>query len=125
VKRYAVFSTATQTELNAFAKYIREKYEVTFDIYLWRKKDIYLSQIAVPKENRKEGVGTKVMLDLCKYADKQGMRITLLVSGKTSGSTTSKSRLVRFYKRFGFVENKGRNADYSMSETMYRNPKEK
>ena len=32
------------------------------------------------------------------------------------------SRLKDFYKQFGFVENKGRNKDFTISDSMYRLP---
>ena len=37
---------------------------------------------------------------------------------------TSQARLKKFYKKFGFVENKGRNKDFEISELMYREPKQ-
>jgi hypothetical protein len=41
----------------------------------------------------------------------------------TDYGASSVSRLKKFYKQFGFVENKGRNKDYEISEAMYRLPK--
>jgi GNAT superfamily N-acetyltransferase len=79
-----------------------------------------LSKIEVPKSERNSGIGTDVMNDLTNFADTQGKTITLSPS-KDFGAT-SVNRLKEFYKRFGFVENKGRNKDYSISETMYRLP---
>jgi hypothetical protein len=35
----------------------------------------------------------------------------------------NKNRLVGFYKRFGFVENKGKNKDFSTMDLMIRPPK--
>jgi GNAT superfamily N-acetyltransferase len=83
-------------------------------------KEINLSQIVVPKTERNSGVGTKAMRMLTDYADAQGKRIVLTPSSDFGGS---KARLITFYKRFGFVENKGRNKDFTTRETMIRNPK--
>lgn len=81
---------------------------------------LYLSKIAVPEGMRGQGLGTKAMQDMVKMADTEGKTITL--SPSTEYGATSVSRLKDFYKRFGFVENKGRNKDYSISESMYRRP---
>ena len=79
--------------------------------------------IVVDKENRKQGNGTNAMEALIGFADEYGKRITLTPDVQNSiRGTTSKTRLVKFYKRFGFVENKGKNADYEINPGMYRTP---
>jgi GNAT superfamily N-acetyltransferase len=83
------------------------------------KKDINLSRIVVPKEMRNQGVGTQVMSDLSEYADSIGKRITLTPSDAFGGSVP---KLKTFYKELGFVENKGKNKDFSTREAMYREP---
>lgn len=60
------------------------------------------------------------MEGLTRYADKVGKPILLSPSSDFGGS---KTRLVKFYRRFGFVPNKGRNKDYRFSQTMIRQPK--
>jgi predicted GNAT superfamily acetyltransferase len=82
-------------------------------------KHITLSKIIVPKDARGSGQGTKVMKDLTDYADTKGKRIVLTPSKDYGGSV---ARLKEFYKRFGFVENSGRNKDFSTRESMYREP---
>jgi len=84
------------------------------------KNEINLSRIVVPKEMRNQGIGTQVMNDLSEYADSIGKRITLTPSSDFGGNV---SKLKSFYKELGFVENKGRNKDFSTKETMYREPK--
>jgi GNAT superfamily N-acetyltransferase len=76
---------------------------------------IELSAILVDKENRKQGAGSGAMRDLCEYADDRQLIITLIpgVKDRHQG-TSSRSRLVKFYKRFGFIENKGRNMDFAI-----------
>lgn len=78
-----------------------------------------LGQIVVPKDQRGSGIGTAVMQDLLETADEQGATVALTPSDDFGGSV---ARLREFYKRFGFIPNKGRNADYSISEAMYRLP---
>jgi GNAT superfamily N-acetyltransferase len=80
---------------------------------------ITLSQIIVPPSQRERGVGTSAMQSLVDYADTTGQRIALSPSADFGGN---KKRLMEFYKKFGFVENKGRNKDFAISETMIREP---
>jgi predicted GNAT family acetyltransferase len=81
---------------------------------------IHVSKIVVPKVNRGKGIGSTAMKSLTDHADKHGHKITL--SPATDFGASSKNRLIKFYKNHGFVENKGRHKDYSISETMYRKP---
>jgi GNAT superfamily N-acetyltransferase len=102
-------------------KTLKEKYNLQ-ELYLIRKNDdLILDTIIVSKKDRKQGVGTSVMKEICKYADENKMRILLTAAVKDDfHGTTSNSRLKSFYKRFGFVENKGRNKDFSTRYTMIR-----
>jgi GNAT superfamily N-acetyltransferase len=98
---------------------IFKKYpDVTIDASVG-KNDINLSRIVVPKEMRNQGIGTQVMSDLSEYADSLGKRITLTPSSSFGGSVP---KLKDFYKELGFVENKGKNKDFSTREAMYREP---
>ena len=83
--------------------------------------NINLSSVVVPKHAQNQGIGTKYMQDLSALADKLGKTVTTSPSSDFGGT---KSRLIKFYKQHGFVENKGRNKDFTTSETMYRLPKE-
>lgn len=84
-------------------------------------KVVTLSRIVVPDDARNSGTGTAVMQRLTQWADQNGKTLALSPSGDFGGN---KARLGDFYKRFGFVENKGRAKDYEISETMYREPQE-
>jgi hypothetical protein len=81
-------------------------------------KTLDVSRIVVPKQSRGEGLGTRAMTDLTNLADKYGMQMSLSPSTDFGGSSVD--RLKKFYKRFGFVENKGRNKDFTISATMIR-----
>ena len=61
------------------------------------------------------------MNKIISYADAEDKVIQLTPSKDFGGSVP---RLIKFYKRFGFVENKGKNKDYEISHSMYRLPKE-
>tara|TARA_R110002012_G_scaffold320193_1_gene542718 strand:- start:177 stop:1424 length:1248 start_codon:yes stop_codon:yes gene_type:complete len=96
----------------------------TLSLYEDRKGNIKLDTIIVDKGGRGSGVGSEAMEDIIKYADKNNKLVKLTPAVKDDfQGTTSQARLRKFYKRFGFVENKGRNKDYAISELMYREPK--
>jgi len=78
---------------------------------------ITLSKIEVPEGERGTGKGTAAMQAITDYADRTGQHVALSPSADFGGN---KQRLVAFYKRFGFVENKGKNRAFSTSESMYR-----
>jgi len=78
-----------------------------------------LDRLVVPKELRQEGLGTLFMGQLTKAADADNARLALSPSGDFGGN---KTRLVDFYKRFGFVPNKGRNIDFTINQSMRREP---
>ncbi len=107
-----------------FSEMTEAKYGLqSFDLYE-KNNVITLNSLIAPKEARKQGKGTSAMNDLIKYADKKGKRVYLNPALKDDfHGTTSRNRLVKFYKRFGFVENKGRNKDFSFMGGMYRDPR--
>ncbi len=110
--------------ISAFSKQIEDKYNLSSFFVHERPDVITLDMIEVPKADRKQGIGTAVMNELIDYADQTNKRI-ILTTGKPDDrhGTTSLKRLIKFYKRFGFIENKGRNKDFTISQNMYRDPK--
>jgi predicted GNAT family acetyltransferase len=110
----------SQSSLQSIVDPIRER-GLILDAYESKKSPlITLSRIEVPKEMRGTGMGTQALQDLSQYADQSAKTIALSPSKDFGASSVS--RLKDFYKRFGFVENKGKNKDFSISETMYRLP---
>ena len=105
-----------------FSNYVENKYDLE-SFWAYEKDDtITLGMIKV--NDKKQGTGTAVMTELVKYADDNSKRIFLIPGLRDADhGTTSRSRLVKFYKRFGFVENKGRNKDFTLPPGMYRDPK--
>jgi GNAT superfamily N-acetyltransferase len=100
---------------------IVEKYpNVKLDLFGDASKGYELSRIELPKESRGQGIGTNIMDDLISEADAEGATISLTPDTSFGGSSVS--RLNDFYKRFGFVDNKGKNKDFSTRNTMYRVP---
>ena len=100
---------------------LRQKYPgISIDLSGTAERGYELGRIVIPEGQRQGGIGTRVMQDMTQMADEQGARIFLTPDASFGG--TSVSRLKDFYKRFGFVENKGKNKDFSTRNTMYRNP---
>lgn len=111
-------------ELRSFTKELEQKHGLKTMFASADDKGIKIDTIRVAKENQKQGKGSSAMQDLVKYADDNNMPMYLTTAVKDDfAGTTSSARLKKFYKQFGFVENKGRNADYSISGNMYRLPK--
>jgi predicted GNAT family N-acyltransferase len=94
---------------------------VNLDIYPSKSGEkINLSKIVIDPDKRNQGIGSQVMNDIVNQADNTNATVTL--SPSVDFGASSVARLKDFYKQFGFVENKGRNKDLSISESMYRKP---
>lgn len=94
-----------------------------FDVRLISPTELNLERLVVDRGAQRAGLGTDAMRELTKFADAHGMRISLSPAEAADDiGTTSRGRLVTFYKRFGFVENTGRNRDFQLSAGMYREP---
>ena len=93
---------------------------VKLDVSDGGEKPLGISRIVVPENMRNQGIGSQVMNDLITHADDANKMITLTPSKDFGASSVD--RLRDFYKQFGFVENKGKNKDYAISDTMYRKP---
>ena len=113
----------SQTTANDIANKWRSQ---GINVYVFEKDDIIiLDTIIVPPDRRKQGIGTQIMNELVNYADSVGKRFELSPGQRDDvHGTTSRNRLINFYKRFNFVENKGRNKDYTTTRGMYRHPQE-
>jgi GNAT superfamily N-acetyltransferase len=100
-------------------KLLRQKYsEVLEKLFLFEKGNyIELNLIKIRPEHKGKGWATKILDDLSEYAQENNKILTLTPSD-TFGA--SKSRLETFYKRFGFVPNKGKNKDFTTRDAMIR-----
>lgn len=81
---------------------------------------IKLDHITINGHN--QGYCTQFMKDLCSWCDLNN-RILTLTPVNDFGSHLG--RLKKFFKRFGFIENKGSNFNNKIKDTMYRKPNEK
>jgi len=98
---------------------ILKKYDLNSFVLQNKYQIAHLDKIVAQQKN--EGVGTKTMNDLVDWADEND--ITVALTPSTSFGATSVNRLKDFYKKFGFVENKGRNKIWNTTASMIREPK--
>lgn len=114
-------ATPEQTiSVDDFVKGLKKQYGIELGLKGSPSSNVIsLHKIVVPEAMRNQGTGTKAMQDIINYADSQNKTIALTPSSDFGGN---KTRLTGFYKKLGFVENKGRNKDYEISESMYRSP---
>ncbi|MCK0923740.1 GNAT family N-acetyltransferase [Acinetobacter pittii] len=114
-------ATPEQTiSVDDFVKGIKKQYGIELGLKGSQSSNVLsLHKIIVPEAMRNQGTGTNAMQDIINYADSQNKTIALTPSSDFGGN---KTRLTGFYKKLGFVENKGRNKDYEISESMYRSP---
>jgi GNAT superfamily N-acetyltransferase len=88
-------------------------------IYLKGDYAIEVASIKVKdKSQRRQGLGTALMGEITALCDKYGLLCVLTPEDTES----SKSGLLRFYKRFGFVSNMGKYKDFRFRNTMIRYP---
>lgn len=86
---------------------------------------IFLSDLYIKPEHRGQGIGTKVMNGIIEFAD--SIKLPIVLVPEPEDDNISQRKLMDFYKRFGFVINKGKHKDFSFSDpyaaTMYRLPR--
>ena len=123
-KRVVVAAVATREEVKKFQSNLSKELGLKSLRMYVSGSDLILDSIIVERISQRQGVGTKAMEEIIDFADQHSMKIVLTTGEKDLyHGTTSGSRLIKFYKRFGFVENKGRNKDFAISGNMYRDPK--
>jgi len=116
--------TPIQKESESLRRQLEQKYPQLEDLFFYVSWNnvLNISALRVKSEFRGTGIGTSVMGEIIKFADKHKLPI-VLSPGPERGK---KEKLDRFYKKLGFVTNKGRNRDYRLSsafgKTMYRRP---
>lgn len=99
---------------------IEEKYKNQAKVLLLteNKGSVSIRNLVVEPEQRNKGVGQAILDDIIAYADAKSKIITLTPTSEYG----TKKRLISWYKKNGFVENKGKNTDFTISDTMYRLP---
>lgn len=115
----------------SFSKYskiqreLEEKYSKVIDrLWIFQHespvKHLEVNVIKIKNEFKNQGWGSKIMSDICEFADDTN-QITALTPNDTYGSDVTK--LKAFYKKFNFEPNRGNRAIHSISDSMIRLPK--
>ena len=101
-------------------KELRDYYNLSMMTISYDEVNNYISLRTIMIKNHNKGYGTKFMEDLCFYADLNNKKISLT---PTNDFGSHLGRLKKFYKRFGFIENKGKHHDFTTRDSMIRIPK--
>lgn len=99
---------------------ILEQFRLQSVVLSRRGRVVTLGQLVVEPAVRGTGVGSAFMEALTREADKEGLILAL--TPDTCYGASSLARLRRFYRRFGFRENTGRNINFLVNESMLRLP---
>ena len=116
----------TPKDLQKFESHIKKSYEgVVFELMVTHNilvgHGIELTSIIV--QDRKQGIGTAIMRERCEFADRQAAEIGLTPASKGgNAATTSRARLTRFYKRFGFGAGKRKAGEITAIPALIRKP---
>ena len=99
---------------------IKQKYKDSTNYLSITEHDDYLTldNLVVHQKKRNKGIGQSILQDLMDYADRTGKIITLTPTNEYG----RRGKLREWYKKNGFVDNKGRNARMEYLDTMYRLP---
>ena len=93
------------------------KYNIDLEIYEYDDY-IELKKIVVPKDRRGEGIGSDVMQELIEYCRENDKDLFVTPSSAFGGNV---NKLTKFYKSFGFKNNKGKYRDFRSMESLVLN----
>lgn len=117
-----------ENKVAAFERTLQSLYPEIDRVGIYFEKangSLFLSDLYIKEEFRGQGVGSKVMNSIIQFADNNNLPVVLIP--EPDDEDVSPKQLIDFYKKFGFVLNKGKKTDYSFSDpfatTMYRLPK--
>lgn len=79
-----------------------------------------IALLQVPKPLRRNGIGSEALRELTMAADRNGWT---LAGTPDMPFGSSRAGLDRLYRRFGFMSNRGRHADFTISESRIRRPR--
>lgn len=100
---------------------LRNFYEKELErLHLFQKDEhIEINTIVINPQFRGKGIASEIIEQIVAYANKRNMILTL-TPNDTWGSSVA--RLKKFYKRFGFESNRGRNRNFKYMDTMIKYP---
>ena len=100
---------------------LKSKYGNEIDkLHIFEDDDsIEFNQIVIRKISRNIGIGTGILNTVIEYADRTGKLVTLTPADDYGSNL---KRLKKFYQRFGFIFNKGKNRNFKYRDSMIRYP---
>jgi GNAT superfamily N-acetyltransferase len=120
--------TKLKTRIHEFEQALIPKYPEIKRVELYfddTNNSIFLSDMYIQPEYRGKGIGTKIMNDIINISDEMNLPVVLIPEPEEN--SMSQRQLINFYKKFGFIINRGDKMDYSLSipfvMTMVRYPK--
>ena len=123
IKLKSILLETINQEVSSFERQIHNKYKQYLeDLYFYyddKSNSIFISDLYMNPQFKGMGWGTKIMKEICKFADGKNLAVSLIPAAESIHPNTMR-RLINFYKKFGFVENNGNTAFDDMS--MYRLP---
>jgi len=108
MESFKAYMNASESKLNALVDQLKNIYPGLTLFVSENDLKIHVHEIKVKDKNR--GTGTKVMQALQQYARLVGKPITL----SPSPEPRKKAKLLSFYKKLGFRNNRGRHQDYTL-----------
>jgi GNAT superfamily N-acetyltransferase len=118
--------TLSTTTVQEFESYIKRTYDgVVFELMVTQNRlvESAIELIWIIVRDRKQGVGTAIMRELCEFADHHTAEIRLTPASKGDyAATTSRARLIRFYKRFGFTMDRRKPGEVAATPVLIRKP---
>jgi ribosomal protein S18 acetylase RimI-like enzyme len=113
-------------EVQKFENYITRTYDgVVFELMVTHNLlvESAIELIWIIGQDRKLGVGTSIMRELCEFADRHKAEIRLKPASRSNyAATTSRARLIRFYKRFGFMIDRRDPGEVTGAPILVRKP---
>lgn len=95
------------------------------EFYMYSRKQrpefLSLNSIEIFPEFRKKGYGKKALEEIIDYANENNKIIELTPESYRSGGMST-NQLKKWYKGFGFVENKGTYKDFGTMASMFKFP---
>jgi len=81
---------------------------------------VEFNNVVINKEYRNKGITTDILNNVTEYADKENKIVTLTPAADYGSNL---KRLKKFYQRFGFVFNYGKNKSFKFRDSMIRYPR--
>lgn len=112
------------SEVEFFEKGIKHRYPQISEFGIYYDESInalFLSDIYVKEEFKGQGIGSKVMEETIGFAKRLKLPVVLVPD-----SDDDQTRLIKFYQKFGFVINSGKNINRNLkipsAVSMYKMP---